>query len=393
MRYSISISKLQSPISNLNSSYTRLVKIFMSVWDTYPSDYRNDEVRAIVSAAESGECTAVAGLSGSGKSNLLGFIANRITSDTCRFVLVDCNRINATMGATGGAHSGEYTSDAFFRLIRRHLGSTDATDDEWTLLDAVVEQRKREWGASICLLLDRFDGVATQASAAIFDNMRALRDAHKYTLTYVVATRRPMRDHSELAELFYAHILGLGILSESDAQWSVARYAARKGLTWDRPVADGLIALTRGYPSFLRAACEAYAAGASLDVGAIASHPAVKSRLEEFLNDNPTDEELRRARLEGLALLQVGRPARFDMSRLTAKENLLLTYLQAHPDGVCEKDDLIRAVWPEDHIFERGVRDDSLAQLVRRLREKIEPDPSVPSHIHTAPGRGYRFTP
>jgi hypothetical protein len=49
-----------------------------------------------------------------------------------------------------------------------------------------------------------------------------------------------------------------------------------------------------------------------------------------------------------LALLQIGRPASFDTSRLTAKEHLLLSYLQAHADGVCEKDDLIWAVWPED---------------------------------------------
>ena len=38
-----------------------------------------------------------------------------------------------------------------------------------------------------------------------------------------------------------------------------------------------------------------------------------------------------------------------------------------------------------------GVRDDSLAQLVRRLREKIEPNPATPQHIHTVPGRGYKF--
>jgi DNA-binding winged helix-turn-helix (wHTH) protein len=50
-------------------------------------------------------------------------------------------------------------------------------------------------------------------------------------------------------------------------------------------------------------------------------------------------------------------------------------------------------VWPEDRVFERGVRDDSLAQLVRRLREKIEPDPSAPRFILTVPGRGYRFSP
>jgi DNA-binding response OmpR family regulator len=82
-----------------------------------------------------------------------------------------------------------------------------------------------------------------------------------------------------------------------------------------------------------------------------------------------------------------------DTTQLTAKEHLLWEYFLAHPDQVCEKDDLIRAVWPEDRIFERGIRDDSLAQLIRRLREKIEPVPSTPLHIHTVPGRGYRFTP
>jgi DNA-binding winged helix-turn-helix (wHTH) protein len=56
-----------------------------------------------------------------------------------------------------------------------------------------------------------------------------------------------------------------------------------------------------------------------------------------------------------------------------------------------EKDDLIRAVWPEDKLFEDGGRDDSLAQLIRRLRRKIEPDPARPQIIQTVPGRGYRL--
>jgi hypothetical protein len=82
--------------------------------------------------------------------------------------------------------------------------------------------------------------------------------------------------------------------------------------------------------------------------------------------------------------------ARFDTSQLTANEHRLLTHLQAHAGEVCAKDDLIQAVWSEEVIVE-GLRDDSLAQLVRRLRQKIEPDPSTPRYIHTAPGRGYMY--
>ena len=352
----------------------------MQIWDTYPSDYRAAEVRVIVAAAQAGECTALAGLSGSGKSNLLGFIANRARTASCRFVLVDCNRIDS------------FSPQAFFRLIRHALGSTEAASDELGALDTIIAQRQSDWNAVICLLLDRFDDVAAQAPPALFNNMRALRDAHKYALAYVATTRRPLREHTELAELFYAHPVWLGTFTESDARWNVARYTERKGLQWDRAVADALLSLTRGYPSFLRAACEAYADGAALDVNGLAAHPAVKSRLDEFLSDHPTADELRRSGLDNLPLLLATRPAEFDAQRLTAKEHLLLKYLQAHPEVVCVKDDLIRAVWPEDQILERGLRDDSLAQLVRRLREKIEPEPSTPLHIHTVPGRGYRFT-
>jgi energy-coupling factor transporter ATP-binding protein EcfA2 len=354
----------------------------MSVWDTYPADYRADEVRAITLAAQAGESVSVAGLSGSGKSNLLGFLANRAQPQSCRFILVDCNRLSLP------------TADAFFQLIRRALGSTEETIDELGALDVLIGRREFEYGAAIALLLDRFDNVAAyaQGSANLFNNMRALRDAHKYRLAYVAATRRPLRAHTELAELFYAHTVWLGALKESDARWNVSRYAERKGLSWDKAVADTLIALTHGYPSFLRAACEAYADGATLDVASMVTHPAVKLRLDEFWSDNPSDEELRKSGVDQLPLLESLRPATFDTTKLTAKEHLLLSYFQQHTDAVCEKDDLIRAVWPEDQILQKGLRDDSLAQLVRRLREKIEPDPANPRHIHTVPGRGYRFT-
>jgi len=225
-----------------------------------------------------------------------------------------------------------------------------------------------------------------------------LRDAFKYSLTFVVASRRPLDPDSELAELFYAHTLWLGPLAPQDARWSAAQYAARLGLDWPEDRLAELVNISRGYPSLLRACCEAYAQGIDLELGSLSAHPAVRRRVDEFWRNHPSQEDLERSGLAGHP--QLGAPSaspaspaglEIDTTQLTALEHTLLAYFQEHPGEVCSKDALIEAVWPAE-VHAEGLRDDSLAQLVRRLRLKIEPDPSNPTRILTLPGRGYRFT-
>lgn len=350
----------------------------MSNWDTYPSDYRSHEVLYILSAVQAGECVSLMGLSGSGKSNLLGFLAHRVQADLL-LTLVDCNRLP------------EASTPAFFRLTRSSLGDKSADVDETTALEALIARRLEE-SPALCLLFDRFDALNEKGAPALFSNLRALRDAHKYALTYVTASRRLLNAHTEFAELFYAHTLWLGPLSTSDAHWNIIRYAQRKRLDWDEDAMRKIIELSWSYLSLLRAVCEAFALGACLDAQSLAAHPAVSQRVEEFWADNPDENALRNSLLWGHPLLFAGRTI-MDTTQLTAKEHLLWEYLQAHPEQVCDKDNLIHAVWPEDKIYERGIRDDSLAQLMRRLREKVEPDPSNPKHILTVAGRGYRYFP
>lgn len=366
----------------------------MSAWDSYPANYRESEIKTLLSFVLAGESAAVIGLSGSGKSNLLGFIANRLALSqiSLRFALVDCNRLVDASRA------------AFLRMLHRVIKPTQAQttalmEDELSALEESLES-VLNGNMRLCFLLDRFDALYSIVDFPILaNNLRAMRDRFKFQLTYLIGARRPMDHRTELAELFFGHTLWLGPLSRSDALWSARRDGQRLAglshLDWGEEVCDKLVDISWGYPSLLRAVCEAYANGARPEVSAMLKEPSVIRRVAEFWADAPTPEMIRLAGLERQPLLQNERQSQInidvDASELTAKEHLLLEYLKSHVDKVCTKDELVHAVWAEDVIYEQGIRDESLAQLVRRLRVKIEPNPNEPHFIQTVPGRGYLF--
>lgn len=74
---------------------------------------------------------------------------------------------------------------------------------------------------------------------------------------------------------------------------------------------------------------------------------------------------------------------------LTAKEFDLLHYLMARPGHVLSRDALLDAVWDREYAGDPG----TLAVHIRRLREKIERDPSRPTHLKVVWGLGYKFEP
>jgi phosphate regulon transcriptional regulator PhoB len=72
---------------------------------------------------------------------------------------------------------------------------------------------------------------------------------------------------------------------------------------------------------------------------------------------------------------------------LSALEFRLLHYLGSHPGMVFSRDQLLDRVWGDD----RSVTPRSVDVYVRRVREKIEPQPQTPTYIQTVHGVGYRF--
>jgi DNA-binding response OmpR family regulator len=78
-----------------------------------------------------------------------------------------------------------------------------------------------------------------------------------------------------------------------------------------------------------------------------------------------------------------------DEVRLTAKEFDLLWFLAGHPRRVFSRDQLMAGVWGYEAALDTG----TVTVHMRRLREKIERDPSRPDHLQTVWGVGYRFVP
>lgn len=72
---------------------------------------------------------------------------------------------------------------------------------------------------------------------------------------------------------------------------------------------------------------------------------------------------------------------------LRPKEFTLLEVLLANKGRVLDRDTLLERVWGEDEYIDHGTID----VHVRRLREKIEPEPNQPRHVLTVRGVGYKF--
>jgi len=106
-------------------------------------------------------------------------------------------------------------------------------------------------------------------------------------------------------------------------------------------------------------------------VGAPVTHGGAAVRAGEIVVD-PVAHEVTRS---GAAI------------RLTAREFDLLWYLASHPRQAFRREDLLEQVWGWTYGDAATV-----TVHVRRLRMKLESNPSLPEHLVTVPG-GYRFQP
>lgn len=310
-------------------------------------------------------------------------------------------------------------------------------------------------GQQVVWLIDRFDTLCQQLEVGALNSLRNLRDRFRDRLSYVVFTRLPLarlrnpREFDEFHSLIATHTCWVGAMSEPDAAQLAQQILARHQRTLPVAALHLLLTITGHWPSLLKVACSSFANGDLRQSDSTAvwqeqllTIPKMQRNCQELWDDcSPTEQTVLAAiarsfdatnfdpatvaHLQQLGLLRQGTSGTFQLFSplfadfvkaqhrfhgpislhnglvyigadslpvdLTQLEVRLLEYLLDHPGKNCEKNDIIAYVWSDEKQMQ-GVRDDSLVQLVKRLRQKIEPAQKEWAYIETIHGRGYRLS-
>jgi len=246
----------------------------------YLSTYRQEIITPIMRTIAAGESCSIVGVASTGKSNLFRFlirpaVRQRYLGESCGkylFLYIDTNSLT------------ELSEWGLYELLLRRI--VEATEDlkiesQWSelfndLYQQAVRPEKRSLargylekgvkslcqrlGFRLVFLFDEFDEIFRRVDTRFFLGLRALRDEHKYHLSYVVATRDELpRIREDIAEcesfyeLLSLNTFGLGPYNEADARNMFQRLAARKEVTVTDDDVNLLIEVSAGHPGILRA--------------------------------------------------------------------------------------------------------------------------------------------
>ncbi|CAB1242441.1 Transcriptional regulatory protein WalR [Ruminococcaceae bacterium BL-6] len=108
--------------------------------------------------------------------------------------------------------------------------------------------------------------------------------------------------------------------------------------------------------------------------------------LEEMRTENNFKEEIRSGdfslNLRNRALMKKGVPV-----ELTQVEFQIMEYFFSNPGKALDRTDILKHVWGDSYYGEEKIVDVN----IRRLRMKVEDEPSNPKHIVTVWGLGYKW--
>ena len=338
---------------------------------------------------------------------------------------------------------------AEYETVNKFLKEAINFQDEMILFQALkktIDYLAIEKELTIVFLFDRFEQYIPNISEEFFLNLKILRNRAKYRFSCIFSLNRPLEDvvepfiFTEFNEFLEGNIVYLRVYDPIGIEFRFSYLEKVTGKKTDVQTKKELIALTGGHGKISRLAYESVLSedGKISDLKYFLLQRSVinksLSQIWDYLS--PAEQNFLRVKaktekenkdykyLENIGLLKNGKIAiplfeeyiktapvekteniRFDAEkneilkgaeqiteRLSPSEFRLLRFMLLNPDKICEKDEIIQAVW-KDSKTQEGVTDQALDQIIYRLRKKIEDDPNNPTHLITIKGRGFKFIP
>lgn len=438
-----------------------------------PIIYRQEVVAPIFHLLDAGESAVIAGVSSMGKSRLVQFLLRQDVrqhylgdaADTTLLAWADCNRmaeisewglyeliLTALVEAVGTHPGAEAVRQQLNQLRREAIVEHNALLAQ-RHLELAVRMVCQEHGLRVCLLVDEFDETFRTLPAQALANLRALRDANKYWLTFVLFLRHHPAHlrHPEECEGFYElisrSILGLKPYTDEDARHILIQLQARRGqqiLDLSEEIVAELLRLSGGHPGLLGALVDGLINSQPLGIGWqewAQRLDNVHEELRKLWTGLRVDERQALNRLalgtstgfrERESLLLKGLIRQEDRQNfafftpllrdfaatqppnggdlwvdiqsgaiyvngklcetLTAREFDLFRLLYEHTGEICEIDQIIAHLYPDYKKDKKSsVFNNTITALVGRVRKKIEPNAGPPQYLLNVKGRGYKL--
>lgn len=437
----------------------------------HPLTYRQEIVAPFFRLVLARESCAIVGPASMGKSRLRDFILRldvqqHYLGDQAPFTLLvraDCNRL------------AEVSDWGLYELLLTALIESSGRHPDLQLLrpelsdlrhkaiisrDALLARRHVELAAhmicqerrvQLCIILDEFDASYRNLPAPALANLRALRDANKYTLCYALILRedparlRPPTDCEGFYELFSRSVLGLGPYEATDAERVLQQLEARKSRTLSEHARSQLLRLSGGHPGLIVGLFDAliddgapgenewdhWALAQSvvqeecrkLWLGLAGDERLALSHLAQGLG--ASDDVRRVLALKGIIRLKEGQEVLFSpvfahyvlaqgtpiskplwvdeqagvvwvegrfIKDLAPLEFDLLAFLYRHVGQICSRDQILDSLYPrESKTSKGGLQDNRVDTLVKRVRQRVEPVRQHPRYILTVRGKGYKL--
>lgn len=430
----------------------------------YPDNFREEETAYLIQRIKSAESSLVSGFPGVGKSGFLRYLiynaALRVRYpkdlENVLFVHLDVNDLTELSMAEFYRNFLQQLKLAAANLpIEPELTSWPNTGDPFILfsaikgfLDLILSDEKRK----IVVIIDRFEQLMNTFDETFFNNLRALRDAHKTQYLYLAAYNRPPEKPAnvsvgdQLLPLFANFHLNVKPLGFPDTELVIAGLLKESPFTLAEFQKDEIYAFCGGHPGLIKIYLQSLKnQGAAVSwesfLKEINQNNSIKQALADIyqylseaerlvllkvakneklngssdpslvnltdlglLNKNSGSYALFSCAFENYLKNYLPRQSRLHIEAgskrvflnqteitrsITHQEYKLLAFLMDHSEKVVSRDEIAATVWAGDNI--KGVSDEAIDQLISRLRAKIEVDKNNPQCLLTLRGRGFIF--